>query len=39
MLISRTADNPSGHGNRHAEHAGGSSHTLIESDKHRLHPL
>ena len=37
MLISRAADNPSGHRNRHAERAGGRYHPSIESDEHRLH--
>jgi hypothetical protein len=37
MLISRAADNPSGHRNRHAKRASGGGHTLNEGDEHRLH--
>jgi hypothetical protein len=35
MLISRTADNPSGHGNHHVERAGGSGHATVECDERR----
>jgi hypothetical protein len=38
MLTSRRSDNPSGHSNRHAERAGGSSHASIERHENRIYP-